>query len=481
MGDIVSTKAVSTGVLGREGTSNAPLLAIVYAAGFIAAFNENIINVALLELSEGLGVSAGSAQWLITGYMIVTSVITASIGFLTRRFSTRRLFLVSAGCLLVGEAGCIVAPSFVLLLPLRLLQAVGSGIFLPLMMIVALAVAPRERTGLFISIGGACITLGPAFGPVLSGLMDTLLGWRGIFVVPLVVSALLMLLGLRLVRDVSETEHATLDLVSLVLISVGLTAFVIGLNQVTVHLVMGAALIVASIVLIGVFIWRQMTLADPMLDVHPLFDVVFWPASLLMVVAMMMTFSMSVLLPLYFEGAFGVDALAAGLLILPAIALNAVTSIVGGRVMDAHGPWPLLPVGFLFVAGGLALVALVSPGMDMVAVVACSVLVYAGVGLVLSPAQSAGLRGLPPMQRGSGTAILNTLLMVAASVGSSLFVGLFSSGGAAAAGSGAGEEMALAIGFSHAVWVAAAIAAAGLVLAFWYARGMGNRGTNRSE
>ncbi|MDO4851491.1 MAG: MFS transporter [Actinomycetota bacterium] len=478
MDSTASAETVSKKTVDGRGVSIAPLLAIVYAAGFIAAFNENIINVALLELSEGLSVSTGSAQWLVTGYMVVTSVITASIGFLTRRFTTRRLFLASAASLIIGEAGCLVAPSFVLLLPLRLLQAVGSGIFLPLMMIVALAVAPRERTGLFISIGGACITLGPAFGPVLSGFMDTFFGWRGIFMIPLVVATMLMVLGLRFVRNVSETEQATLDPPSLVLMSAGLTAFVLGLNQVTVRPVVGAVLIVVSLVLIVAFIWRQTVLPDPMLDVHPLFNTVFWPASLLMVVAMMMTFSMSVLLPLYFEEAFGVGALAAGLLILPAIVLNAITSIVGGKMMDAHGPWPLLPVGFSLIAGGQALVAFMSPGRNMVVVVACSVLVYAGVGLVLSPSQTAGLRRLPLVQRGSGTAILNTLLMIAASVGSSLFVGLFSSRGAAASGSGMADEVAVAVGFSHAVWVATAIAAAGLLLALWYARG--NRGTNTS-
>ncbi len=478
MGSTATMETAPGKTVDGHGVSNAPLLAIVYAAGFIAAFNENIINVALLELAGSLGVSTGSAQWLVTGYMVVTSVITALIGFLARRFTTHQLFFVSAASLVIGEAGCLVAPSFALLLPFRLLQAVGSGIFLPLMMIVALAAAPRERTGLFISIGGACITLGPAFGPVLSGLMDTFFGWRGIFMIPLVVATMLMVLGLRFVRNVSETEQATLDPPSLVLMSAGLTAFVLGLNQVTMHPVVGVMLIVVSLVLIVAFIWRQTVLPDPMLDVHPLFNTVFWPASLLMVVAMMMTFSMSVLLPLYFEGAFGVGALAAGLLILPAIVLNAITSIVGGKMMDAHGPWPLLPVGFSLIAGGQALVAFMSPGRNMVVVVACSVLVYAGVGLVLSPSQTAGLRRLPLVQRGSGTAILNTLLMIAASVGSSLFVGLFSSRGAAAAGSGMADEVAVAVGFSHAVWVATAIAAAGLLLALWYARG--NRGTNTS-
>ena len=109
-------------------------LAVMYVAAFVAAFNENIINVALNDIMGAFGVGATTAQWLVSGYMIVTSVFTAIMAYLSGRFSTRRLLFFACGCLVAGEVLCLVAPSFAVLLPSRILQAAGSGILFPLMM-----------------------------------------------------------------------------------------------------------------------------------------------------------------------------------------------------------------------------------------------------------------------------------------------------------------------------------------------------------
>lgn len=445
-------------------------LVVMYIAAFVAAFNENIINVALTDIMGAFSVSATTAQWLVSGYMIVTSIFTATMAFLSGRFSTRRLLFFACGCLVVGEALCLAAPSFGVLLPSRILQAAGSGILFPLMMNVVLTCAPREKLGLFLSLGGACITLGPAFGPVISGLMCTLFGWRAIFVVPLVGGVVVALLGIKLVRNVGERQNASLDIISVILLAAGLTAFVFSVGEFSTNAALGAGVLVAAIVLLGLFAVRQLGLENPVLNVRPMASAKFWPACALVVVAMMTTFSMSVLLPLYFEGAFGMTALAAGLLILPAIAVNAVTSIVGGRVMDAHGPWPLLPIGFALIAVGQLAISLVAGSMQLITVVALTVVVYAGVGLVLSPSQTAGLETLPPADHPHGTALLNTWNMIAASFGPSLFIGLLSSAAAAAGAAGTAADVSQAIGFASAVRVAAIIAVVGLVAALVYAR-----------
>lgn len=400
-------------------SATSAFLAVMYIAAFVAAFNENIINVALHDIMAAFSVSATTAQWLVSGYMIVTSIFTAIMAFLSGRFSTRKLLFFACGCLVAGEVLCLVAPSFSVLLPSRILQAAGSGILFPLMMNVVLSCAPREKLGLYLSLGGACITLGPAFGPVISGLMCTLFGWRAVFVVPLV--------G-------------------------------------------GVVALFAVIVLLGLFAARQLKLVHPVLNVRPMASVRFWPACLLVVVSMMTTFSMSVLLPLYFEGAYGMTALVAGLLILPAIACNAVTSIVGGRVMDARGAWPLLPVGFALIAVGQIAISVTAASMNIGVVVALTVVVYAGVGLVLSPSQTAGLETLSAAEHPHGTALLNTWNMIASSFGPSLFIGLLSSSAATAGAAGAATDVAQAIGFAAAVRVAAVIAVVGFATSLVYAR-----------
>ena len=460
----------------KSHNGNGAFLAVMYVAAFVAAFNENIINVALNDIMGAFAVSATTAQWLVSGYMIVTSIFTATMAFLSGRFSTRRLLFFACGCLVAGEVLCLVSPSFAVLLPSRILQAAGSGILFPLMMNVVIACAPREKLGLFLSLGGACITLGPAFGPVISGLMCTLFGWRAIFIVPLAGGILVAAVGFKLVRNVGERRDVSLDLPSVLLLAAGITAFVFAVGEFSTDVVRGVVVLAVAVAALGFFATRQLKLDEPVLNVRPMASSRFWPACALVVVSMMTTFSMSVLLPLYFEGAFGMTALVAGLLILPAIA---VTSVVGGRIMDARGAWPLLPIGFAFIAVGQIAISLMAGGMKLGVVVALTVVVYAGVGLVLSPSQTAGLETLPPADHPHGTALLNTWNMIAASFGPSLFIGLLSSSAAAAGAAGVAADVAQAVGFAAAVRVAAIIAVAGLVISAVYAL-RERRGARRS-
>lgn len=444
-------------------SGTAALLVVMYIAAFVAAFNENIINVALHDIMAAFSVSATTAQWLVSGYMIVTSIFTAIMAFLSGRFSTRKLLFFACGCMVAGEVLCLVAPSFSVLLPSRILQAAGSGILFPLMMNVVLSCAPREKLGLYLSLGGACITLGPAFGPVISGLMCTLFGWRAVFVVPLVGGIAVAAAGVKLVQNVGERSNTTLDILSVVLLAVGITAFVYSVGEFSANLIAGVVALFAAVVLLGLFAARQLKLEHPVLNVRPMASVCFWSACLLVVVSMMTTFSMSVLLPLYFEGAYGMTALIAGLLILPAIACNAVTSIVGGRVMDARGAWPLLPVGFALIAVGQTAISMTAASMNIGVVVALTV-------VVPSPSQTAGLETLPAAEHPHGTALLNTWNMIAASFGPSLFIGLLSSSAATAGVAGAATDVAQAIGFAAAVRVAAVIAVVGFATSLVYAR-----------
>lgn len=296
-----------------SGTS--AFLIVMYIAAFVAAFNENIINVALHDIMAAFSVGATTAQWLVSGYMIVTSIFTAIMAFLSGRFSTRKLLFFACGCMVAGEVLCLIAPSFTVLLPSRIMQAAGSGILFPLMMNVVLSCAPREKLGLYLSLGGACITLGPAFGPVISGLMCTLFGWRAVFLVPLVGGVVVAAAGAKLVRNVGERLDVSLDILSAILLAAGITAFVYSVGEFSANVMAGIVTLFAAVVLLGLFAARQLKLVHPVLNVRPMTSVRFWPACLLVVVSMMTTFSMSVLLPLYFEGAYGMTALVAGLLI----------------------------------------------------------------------------------------------------------------------------------------------------------------------
>lgn len=456
------------------------LLLVLYGAAFLAGFNENLVNMALVSIMADYGVDSVTAQWLVTGYMIVATVVVMCMAFLYRRFRLRTLFFAASALSFAGSAMGLVANGFEMLFAARLVQAVGTGIFIPLMMNTIVAVTPKNKLGTYLSIGGCTITFGPALAPVVCGALVTTFGWHSIFVVPMVAMAILFGLGLRFVKNL-ETSEAHLDVLSVVLAAVLLTALSLGLVQLTIDVPLALGSLAASALLSVAFVVRQLRCSHPLIDLEPLRNRAFWPALLLATVSMISMFSMSVLLPLYFEGAAGMTALSAGLVILVPVLANAGTTLLGGRIMDKRGEWPLLPLGFGAIALGFIALALAGPTLSIPVVFAAALLMYVAVGFVFSPSQTAGLRTLPPQQNPFGVALMTTVVQIAACVGPSLYIGIMSTGQIAAAAQGASAAQAAAEGFSLAMLVASGVAAAGFVLSFLYARAARKRAAERIE
>lgn len=462
-----------------QGKSFVMLLSVLYGSAFLAGFNENLVNMALLSIMADYSVDSVTAQWLVTGYMIVATVVVTCMAFLYRRFHLRTLFFSAAALSIVGSIMGLMAGSFEVLFAARLVQAVGTGIFIPLMMNTILVVTPKNKLGAFMSVGSCMITFGPAFAPVVCGALVTAFGWHSIFIVPIVAMAILAVLGFFFVKNL-ETSEAHLDVLSVALSAVVLTALSFGLAQLTINVMVAVVCLVVAILLGVAFVVRQLRCAHPLIDLAPFKNRAFWPALLLTTVAMMSMFSMSVLLPLYFEGAAGMTAFMAGLLILVPVLANAGSTLVGGRIMDKLGEWPLLPLGFGGIAVGFVALALASPTLSIPLVFAASLVMYVAVGFIFSPSQTAGLRVLPPQQNPFGVALMTTFVQIAACIGPSLYIGIMSSQQASVLAQGGTAAQATAEGFAIAMVVAAVIAALGFILSFAYARAARTRAVQQA-
>lgn len=445
------------------------LLAVLYGSAFLAGFNENLVNMALLSIMGEYGVDSITAQWLVTGYMIVATIVVTCMAFFYRRFKLRTLFFSASALSFAGSILGFLAPNFTLLLIARLIQAIGTGIFIPMMMNTILAVTPKNKLGTFMSIGSCMITFGPAFAPVVCGGIVTALGWHNVFLVPAIAMAILAVLGFFFVKNL-DTSPAHLDMPSAALSSVGLFALSFGLAELTITPLVALASLAAAVLCVVVFILRQLRCAHPLIDLAPAKSITFWPTLVLVTITMMSTFSMSVLLPLYFEGALGTTAFLAGIIMLAPVLANTFITLLGGRIMDKRGEWPLLPAGFAIATVGFAIMAIGAPSLSLAAMLAGSILAFSGIGLVFSPSQTAGLRTLPPEQHPFGVALSTTFVQIAACIGPSLYTGILASAQSNALADGANAQIATAQGFSNAMAVATLVAFLGFAVAFVYAR-----------
>ncbi len=302
--------------------------------------------------------------------------------------------------------------------------------------------------------------------------MLTYVGWKALFAAPLALSVALMAGGFFLVRDIGARRAGAVDLPSVGLGLVGLGALVFGLSEIT-HLIMPSLVaLVAGAAVLALFVRRQFALKSPLLDLHPLVHPRFAVGMVLVMVGTMASYSLSVLLPLFFEGANGSTAFAAGLLLLGPVLVNAASSFAGGKLYDRVGAWPLIPAGLTLVVAGQVALFFLSEHLLVGLVVLSAALIYVGQGLAYTPSKTTALRQLPPDLYPHGASINSTLVQVASSIGSSLFVGVLSADVLRGTAAGLAKTQAYADGFAHTLAIAMGIVAVGLVVGFLYARAM---------
>lgn len=456
----------------KRSGSVASMLPVLLACSFTASFGQSMMNVALPELAERFGVTLSIANWVIVGYMVVAATAIILSAFMLRRLGLRRVFFVGAGALALGSACALLSQDFPMLFASRLVQAVGTGLFFPSVTSVIMTNSPAAVRGTRLALNSGVIAVGLAISPTASGFALTQFGWRAMFVVSLAMSVALLAVGFFRIHGGPSTKRVPIDALSVMLGPLGLAAFLYGLGEVTRDLAPSLAALAVGAVLLALFAWRQFALESPLLDLHPLVHPRFAVGILLVMVGMLTSFSMSILLPLYYEGALGYTAFFAGLLLLGPVLVNAAFTFLGGRVFDRHGAWPLIPAGLVLVLVGQAAAFFSAESMIAILIVLSSAAVYAGAGFVVAPSKTAALGTLPPATYSAGASINSTAVQIASAIGSSLFVGVLSADVLRDTAAGAAKASAYAAAFGHTLSIAVVIAAAGLLVAFFYARAM---------
>jgi DHA2 family lincomycin resistance protein-like MFS transporter len=160
------------------------------------------------------------------------SVVIPITGFLIRRIPTRRLFGVAMILFSAGTFLAAVAPGFAILLAARVIQASGTAIMLPLLMTTVMTLVPPARRGAVMGNISIVISVAPAIGPTVSGVVLSLFGWRYMFWLVLPIALAALLIGMRLITNVGDSTDAPIDVPSVVLAALGFGGLVYGLSSV---------------------------------------------------------------------------------------------------------------------------------------------------------------------------------------------------------------------------------------------------------
>ncbi|WP_394233528.1 DHA2 family efflux MFS transporter permease subunit [Niallia oryzisoli] len=408
------------------------MAAILMLSAFIGLFGETALNMALTNVMGQFSVTAATAQWLTTGYLLTLAILVPISALLMKWFSTRQLVI---GGLVISLAGAILAaysPNFIILETGRIVQAMGTGIIMPVMVSVLLVIFPIHKRGVVMGIMGLVITLGPAMGPTISGVVISTLGWHYIFWFSAVLYVLLTLAAVVKIENVGEITKPKIDVLSIVLSTVGFGGLIYGLASMagapfTAPIVWAPILVgVIALVLFGI---RQNMMDKPMVNLRVFKYPMFTLGTAMMFLSILVILSTSILLPMYIKGSLLFSAAAAGLLLLPGNAVNVIMSPIVGTLFDKIGPRILVIVGSIIVLIGNVIFAFtISAATPAWQIVTAFMIFFFGITMVTIPSQTNGLNALPRELYGDGSAAMNTLNQVAGAAGTAIAITLLTVG-----------------------------------------------------
>ena len=408
------------------------MAAVMMLATFLGLFGETSMNMALTNIMEEFDVTAATGAWLTTGYLLVLAIFVPLSSYLVRWFTTRQLIIGALTISAVGSLLAALAPSFAILLAGRVVQAVGTGIILPLMFSVVMLIFPVQKRGAVMGIVGIVLTAGPALGPSISGLIISSLSWNYIFW--LMMACYIIILGIAFanVENVSELSRPRIDMLSLICSTLGFGGVVFALatlaeQSITEAIVWGP--LVVGIVLLVVFSFRQFHMEAPMIDLTVFKSPMFSLGVALMVITMFMILSVAILIPMFLKTVLGYTAIAAGLLMLPGNFLNIVMSPVVGANFDKVGAKVFTRIGYTMILVSMIIfLTTISATTATWVVVVNLCIFFVGVSMTIMPAQTNAMNSLPPRQFADGSAALNTLTQTAGAAATAVAITMFTAG-----------------------------------------------------
>ncbi|CAH0125680.1 Riboflavin transporter RibZ [Arthrobacter sp. Bi83] len=443
---------------------NRLVIGVLLASTFVVILNETIMSVALPHLMDDFDIEASAAQWLTTAFLLTMAVVIPITGFLLQRVSTRAVFVSAMSFFSVGTLIAAIAPGFEVLVAARVVQALGTAIMIPLLFTTVFTLVPAERRGRVMGNVSIVISVAPAVGPTVSGLILSALSWRWMFIIVLPVAVLALVVGVLRIPNVSEPRKTPLDYVSVVLSAIGFGGLVFGLSHIGeteagissptswAPLALGAAGI-------ALFILRQLQLQRTdraLLDLRTFTSSGFTLAIAVIAIYTTIWFGTLTLLPIYTQNVLELDALTTGLLMLPGGLVMGVLAPFVGRLYDKVGPTVLVVPGSIIVSGALWFMTTLGAGSSIVTVLVAHIVLSIGLALTFTPLFTSGLASLGPRFYSHGSATVSTVQQLAGAVGIAVFFTVMTATSTRRIEDGASVVAATADGI-HAAFVCGAV------------------------
>ncbi|MBK3527714.1 MULTISPECIES: MFS transporter [Streptomyces] len=406
------------------------VLAICCMSLLIVSLDTTALNVALPAMQHDLDATTSGLQWTIDAYTLVLASLLMLAGSTADRIGRKRVFMAGLAVFTAGSVLCSLAPNLELLVVFRMVQAVGGSMLNPVAMsiITNTFTDPRERARA-IGVWGAVVGIAMAAGPLVGGLLVQSVSWRAIFWLNLPVGLAALLLTLRYVPESRAPRARRPDPVGQLLVIAlfgALTYAIIEAPESGAGPVLPFALIAVAALL--ALLWYEPRRAEPLIDLRFFRSAPFSGATVIAISAFAALGGFLFLSTLYLQNVRGLDALHAGLWMLPMAVPMFLCAPLSGRLVGSRGPRvSLLVAGAAMTASGV-LFAAFEAETENATLLLGYVLFGIGFGFVNAPITNTAVSGMPRAQAGVAAAVASTSRQLGSTLGVAVIGAVLASG-----------------------------------------------------
>ncbi|KPI05553.1 drug resistance transporter, EmrB/QacA subfamily [Actinobacteria bacterium OK074] len=406
------------------------VLAICCMSLLIVGLDTTVLNVALPSMQKELHTSTAGLQWTIDAYTLVLASLLMLAGSTADRLGRKRVFIAGLTVFTLGSLLCSLAPNLETLVAFRMIQAVGGSMLNPVAMsiITNTFMDPRERARA-IGVWGGVVGISMAAGPLVGGFLVESAGWQSIFWINIPVGIAALLLTLRFVPESRAPKARRPDPVGQLLVIAlfgSLTYAIIeaptsGFTSVLPFFAVALAALLA-------LLSYEPRRAEPLIDLRFFRSAPFSGATVIAVGAFASLGGFLFLSTLYLQNVRGLDALHAGLWMLPMAIPTVVLAPIAGRLVGSRGPRiPLLIAGVAMTACGVLFAAFEAETSNVTLFLGY-VLFGIGFGFVNSPITNTAVSGMPREQAGVAAAVASTSRQLGQTLGVAVIGAVLASG-----------------------------------------------------
>ncbi len=380
----------------------------------MALLDSNIVLISLPTIIRKLpDTPTADAIWIIMGYTLVIATILLAIGRLADIYGRIKMYNIGFAIFTVGSGLCSISINGFSLIIFRLIQGLGGAlIFANGTAIITDAFPPTER-GRALGINQVGGVAGSVIGLVAGGVLTSTLGWQSIFWINLPVGTFATVWAYVKLKELSvQTRGERPDVIGMALFGIGLTIFLLGLvfGSVSGWALPQIGLMIFGLILIGAFVYAEMKIRFPMMDLK-LFRVRAFSAGILSnLLASISRGAVSFVLVFYFQGVLLLDALTAGLMLIPFSVAFVVFGPISGYLSDNYGSRSFATGGMVISAIAFLGFSLMPLGTPYSTFVIPMILTGIGGGLFVSPNIASIMNSVPVMRRGIASGMLSTLV-----------------------------------------------------------------------